>query len=150
MDSREFSLKLRLREGYEMTADFGMEGVPEFLMDEPAPLGAGHGPNAARVLAAAVGNCLSASLLFCLQKAHIEVPDLETEVDARLVRNEKGRWRIASLGVRIKPHLGAGDDARLARCLDLFEDFCIVTESVRRGIDVDVAVEAQTPAGAMG
>lgn len=29
----------------------------------------------------------------------------------------------------------------MRRCLELFEGFCVVTQSVRRGIDVDVAVE---------
>ena len=38
-------------------------------MDEPEPMGENSGPNAGKVLAAAIGNCLTASLLFCLQKA---------------------------------------------------------------------------------
>jgi hypothetical protein len=29
----------------------------------------------------------------------------------------------------------------VSRCLGLFEDFCIVTESVRQGVRVDVEVE---------
>jgi len=29
----------------------------------------------------------------------------------------------------------------MQRCLELFEDFCVVTQSVRAGIAVDVAVE---------
>ena len=31
--------------------------------------------------------------------------------------------------------------SRVERCLELFEDFCVVTQSVRNGIEVDVAVE---------
>jgi hypothetical protein len=31
---------------------------------------------------------------------------------------------------------------RVAPCLDLFEDFCTVTESIRRGVEVRVAVKA--------
>jgi hypothetical protein len=34
----------------------------------------------------------------------------------------------------------------MRRCLELFEDFCVVTQSVRRGIDAEVAV---APRGAM-
>jgi hypothetical protein len=31
----------------------------------------------------------------------------------------------------------------MRRCLELFEDFCTVTQSVRGGIDVQVQVEPQ-------
>jgi hypothetical protein len=34
-----------------------------------------------------------------------------------------------------------GYRSRMARCLDLFESFCTVTESVRHGIDVSVKVQ---------
>ena len=33
------------------------------------------------------------------------------------------------------------DTPRLGRCENLFEDFCIVTQSVRRGIPVNVTVK---------
>lgn len=33
------------------------------------------------------------------------------------------------------------DGERIGRCLELFEDLCVVTQSVRTGIDVQVAVE---------
>jgi hypothetical protein len=37
----------------------------------------------------------------------------------------------------------------VGRCLDLFEDFCIVTESVRKGIDVQVKVVPSVPERSM-
>lgn len=141
MHPTEFSLRLTLAENYRMTVDFG-DGA-ELLMDEPPPLGEGTGPNASRVLAAAVGNCLSSSLLFCLRRARARVDGLETEVHGKLVRNERGRLRIGELKVRIAADLDPEERAKLDRCLDLFEDFCIVSASVRQGIPIDVEVDLE-------
>jgi len=33
------------------------------------------------------------------------------------------------------------DRERMNRCLEIFEDFCLVTQSVRKGIDVQVDVQ---------
>src|SRR5215471_17931238 len=64
MESTGFSVTLTLRDGYAFGADFEQDGIPELLFDEPRPLGAETGPTALLVLAAAVANCLAASLLF--------------------------------------------------------------------------------------
>ena len=72
----------------------GRARVPPLLLDEPEPLGDGDGPNAAKVLAAAVGNCLSASALYCLRRARIDVQSMRTTVSASLSRNEAGRLRV--------------------------------------------------------
>lgn len=114
-------------------------GQREALLDEPPPLGEGAGPNAARLVAAAVGNCLAASLLYCLQRARAEVGEVAVTVTGTLVRNEAGRLRIGSLSVELDPQLSDGA-AALERCLPLFEQFCVVTESVRAGIPVSVKV----------
>ena len=47
------------------------------------------------------------------------------------------------MDVVLRPSLEGGDASRMSRCLDLFEDFCVVTQSVREGIDVRVAVEPE-------
>jgi len=136
-----FALTLTLQDGYAFTVDFGHEGMPDLEVDEPPPLGAGRGPNAARLLAAAVGNCLGASLLYCLRRSKIEVHGLRTEVEGTFVRNERGRMRIGEIRVTLAPDVTPEQRERMGRCLELFEDFCIVTESVRHGIKVEVAVE---------
>ncbi len=135
-----FSLRLERVKDYEFKAHFDWDHLPPIILDEPEPLGHRRGPNPARLLAAAVGDCLSASLLFCLQKAKLEVKDVRTLVTGSLVRNEKGRLRIGRLDVQIKVELQDGQYDRLNRCLDLFEDYCIVTASVRKGIAVNVVV----------
>ncbi len=140
MDDRQFRVTLARRQAYEFLATFD-EDDQQLLLDEPAPLGGGHGPNAARVLGAAVGNCLAASLLFCLGKARVDVGDLGVTVDGTVTRNDAGRLRIAGLKVTLEPSVRPADRERLERCRDLFEDFCLVTQSVRSGLTVHVAVE---------
>lgn len=144
---------LELETGYRFRADFDDDNAPVYL-DEPAPLGEGSAPNASALLAAAVGNCLSASLLFCMRRAHVDVDGMRAEVVVNPARNPEGRLRIGSVDVVLHPEVRGGNEGRVARCLDLFEDYCVVTDSVRQGIDVTVAVEpvssgreADTPTG---
>jgi organic hydroperoxide reductase OsmC/OhrA len=142
----QFTVALSLRDGYAFNVEFEDGGGPPLIVDELPPLGEANGPNPARLLAAAVGSCLSASLLFCLRKSRIEVAQLRTTVDGSIERNERGRLRIGALRVRLEPDVTTEQRERMGRCLDLFQDFCIVTESVREGIDVDVEVASQLEA----
>jgi organic hydroperoxide reductase OsmC/OhrA len=126
--------------GLEFRVKFDWPDAGELLMDEPVPLGRQRGPNASRLLAAAVGNCLTASLLFCLQRGKVELGPVRTAVTGEISRNEKGRLRIGGLEVTIHLPVDASDRPRLERCLGLFEDYCVVTASVRQGIRVKVEV----------
>ena len=137
MSGMEFTLKLARQDGYRFSVDFDLSGVPDLQLDEPTPLGEGSGPNASRLLAAAVANCLSASLLFCLNKFKQDPHEVVAHVTGHMVRNEKGRLRVGGFDVEIR--LGATVE-RLAHCAEQFEDFCVVTDSVRQGIAVNVRV----------
>jgi uncharacterized OsmC-like protein len=145
-EDTELAVSLQLLDGYRFRVDFDEPGMPSLVMDEPAPLGEGSGPDAARLLAAAIGNCLSASALFCLRKARVPVSEMKTEVRASLVRNQAGRLRVGRVAVDVKPTLAAADRERIGRCLELFEDFCVVTQSVRDGLAVSVQVLPEVPA----
>ena len=57
----EFGLRIEQVDGYEFRVRFDKEHYPEMRLDEPAPLGHDRAPNPARILAAAIGNCLAAS-----------------------------------------------------------------------------------------
>ncbi len=139
-----FSFTMDLQDSYRFLVEFDQPGVAPLLLDEPEPLGEGAGPNASRVLAAAIANCLSASALYCLRRAHIEVQEMRTTVSGTFVRNEAGRLRIGSVSVDIEPVVAEEDQSRMRRCMELFEDFCVVTQSVRQGIDVDVSVHPRS------
>lgn len=142
-NDHDFTVALSLGADYAQTVDFGMPGVPLLVVDEPPPLGSGTGPNPARLLASAVGSCLAASLTFCMRKARLDVRGVRTTVRGTLVRNERGRLRIGGLHVRLEPLVPVEQHDRVPRCLDLFEEFCVVTASVRRGVPTTVEVEPQ-------
>jgi organic hydroperoxide reductase OsmC/OhrA len=57
-----------------------------------------------------------------------------------MVRNPEGRWRIKELNVDISPEVLENDSKKLERCIELFESFCIVSESVRQGIPINVKI----------
>jgi uncharacterized OsmC-like protein len=140
-ETREDHVELRFVRGYEFVATFkDQDGTDAVVFDEPPPLGEGSGPNAAAMLAAAVGDCLAASFVFCLRKVRLEPVDLTASVVAHIGRNAQGRFRVTGIDVELNPQLLEGDKDRERRCADLFQDFCMVTESVRRGIPVNVKV----------
>ena len=135
MPDMEFTLQLTRQKDYQFNVQFDLAGVPNLQLDEPPPLGTESGPNASRLVAAAVANCLSASLLFCLGKFKQDPQGVTAHVTGKMVRNEQGRLRIGGLAVEIR--LGQAVE-RLAHCAEQFEDFCVVTDSVRKGIPVSV------------
>jgi len=148
METRQFTLELAREGGYRFEVTFDQAGMPALHLDEAAPIGEGTGPNPARLLATSIGHCLASSLLFCLQKSRVEVEGLKVEVAGTIERNDAGRLRVASVHVRLLPGIAEADRERIGRCLGLFEDFCIVTQSVRNGLDVQVVVEPQVPVDA--
>jgi uncharacterized OsmC-like protein len=140
-DERGFQVSVAREEDFVFKVDFGLDGVGDLVMDEPDPLGGETGPNASKVLAAAIGNCLCASLLFCLQRSRVEVEGVEASVSGVLVRNEEGRWRIKEMNVEVTPEVDEGNAKQLERCVEIFEEFCIVSSSVRQGIPINVTVK---------
>jgi uncharacterized OsmC-like protein len=115
--------------------------APELLSDEAAPLGHERGPNPARLLLAGIANCLSASLLFALRKHGNAPGQLRATITAIPARNAQGRWRIPNVEATVHLPDANADYQHLERVLDTFEDFCLVTQSVREGIDVQVTVK---------
>jgi uncharacterized OsmC-like protein len=140
-EEKTFKVSMKREKDFVFKVDFGLENF-DFTMDEPAPIGGDTGPNASKVLAAAMGNCLTASLLFCLNKARAEVGELETKVEGKMRRNEKGRWRIAEINVELNPEIDMEKfGSQFDRCSKLFEDFCIVSKSIEEGIPINVEVK---------
>ena len=140
--SEQDTIRLHLEQdtAYGFRIRFDDAAIPELLSDEPPPLGEGRGPNPSALLLAGVANCLGASLLFALRKFKNAPGPITVEIKADKVRNDAGRWRIPKARVRILLADSAASFEHFERILGQFEQFCIVTQSVRDGIEVEVEV----------
>ena len=141
MSEKTIVTKLHFIEGYKFNVKSDLEYIPELIVDETKPEGEGTGPNPTRLLSTAVGHCMSSSLIYCLRKARIPIKNLNTTVKTNLYRNENGRLRIRSIDLQINLKVKEEDKNRINRCLTLFEDFCTVTQSIRKGIQVNVQIQ---------
>ena len=93
-----------------------------------------------QLLTAAVGNCLSASMLFALRKFK-QVPEpLACTVEADVGRNAEGRLRVLGLKATLTLGVPASAIEHLDRVLSGFESYCTVTQSVSPAIPVLVEV----------
>lgn len=136
----DVTVELVQQADYRFEARFDNPVLPTLVTDESPPLGRDAGPNPTRVLTVAVANCLSASLLFAMRKFKNDPGTLRTQATASLIRNEQNRLRVGQ--IRVDIHLGtaAAGLRSLDRVLAQFEDFCVVTQSVRAAFPVDVRV----------
>lgn len=125
---------------YAFRVEFHDSDLAPLLTDESPPLGQDQGPNPSRLLLTSVANCLAASLLFALRKFKNSPEPIRAEINATPARNEQGRWRIESAKATLHLPGNSADYKGLERVLAQFEDFCVVTQSVRQGIAVDVTV----------
>ncbi len=139
MSSESVTVRLAQRQDYQFDVQFG-PGVPTLRADEPAPLGQGQGPSPVQLLAAAVGSCLSDSLLFALRKYKQKPEPLQCEVTAEVGRNAEGRLRVLAMQATLTLGVPAEALEHLERVMGSFESFCTVTQSIAQGIPVRVQV----------
>lgn len=139
MSAESVTVRLAQRHDYQFEVRYGPD-VPAVVGDEPPPLGQGAGPSPIELLASAVGNCLSSSLLFALRKFKQKPEPLTAEVAVEVGRNAENRLRVLHLHARLTLGVPGATVEHLDRVLAQFEPFCTVTQSVAAGIPVSVEV----------
>ena len=139
-DDASIRLLLEQEGPYAFKVSFEGQGLEALHTDESPPLGGGTGPGPSDLLLAGVANCLSASMLFALRKFKNVPGPIRAEITGRKERNASGRWRIPRAEVTITLSDKAADLGNFERVMAQCEEFCIVTQSVREGIAVDVTV----------
>lgn len=125
---------------YAFKVSFEGTDIDPLFTDESPPLGEGRDPNPSALLLAGIANCLSASLLFALRKFKNAPGPIRAEIVGEKMRNAEGRWRIPRAHVSIQLSDTAEALEHLPRVIAQFEQFCVVTQSVREGIAVDVTI----------
>ncbi|MHB8308900.1 MAG: OsmC family protein [Metallibacterium sp.] len=138
--SDELRLHISQVGDYAFRIEFEGTQLQALLSDEPSPLGHDEGPNPSRLLLAAIGNCMAASLVFALRKFKNQPGPITASVRATPERNAEGRWRIARAEIELRLAEPGEHHAQLERILQQFENFCVVTQSVREGIAVAARV----------
>ena len=135
-----FRIELIQQSDYRFEAHFDDHDIPVLLTDERAPLGGNAGPSPVRLLAVAVANCLAASLLFAMRKFKSDPGPLRAVAAVHMVRNPEKRLRVGRIAVDLHLETAASAIPQLGRILGQFEEFCVVTQSVRLAFPVDVRV----------
>lgn len=139
-ETTSFGITVQQESDYVFRIQFDETPMPDLITDEPAPLGGGSGPNPSRLLAAAVANCMSASLLFAMRKYKNQPGPITTKAVTTMGRNEVGRMRVERIDAHVTLAERAEDHQHMERILAQFEAFCVVTESVRHGVEVGIKV----------
>lgn len=145
-DGDSVTLSITQVSDYEFRVRFDDTPAADLLTDESPPIGRNAGPSPTRLLGAAIGGCLSSSLLFALRKYKNTPGSIGASVRVDTVRNARGRLRVGRISADIRLPETAATYAQVERLLAQFEDFCTVTESVRAGVPVDVRVTDATGA----
>ena len=138
--SDQVSVTVTRQDKYRFLVDFGA-GLERAVADEPPPIGEGTGPSPPHFLAAAVANCLSASLVFAVAKFKGDPGAITTTATCQYGRNEHHRLRITGMSVAMTLGVAPDSLAHLDRALSEFEEFCTVSQSVRAGIPFTVTVK---------
>jgi len=142
-EEKEFTYEINMEklENYKFLVDFG-GSIPSLLMDETedVPGGEETGPTASMLMGAAVGNCLSASLVFCLSKKRVNLKNLKTKITLKRKRNDKGYWNISGIVVDLQPEIAEEDRERFDKCVEIFRNYCIVSNSIETGIPLTVNI----------
>lgn len=139
MTGKTIRVELSQRHDYRFDIAFGGD-APILTSDEPVPLGTGLGPSPVQILCAAVGNCLSDSLLFAFRKFKQEPEPIRCVVTAEVGRNADNRLRVLAMTAQIRMGVEAAALQQVEHVLAQFEEFCTVTQSVRQGIPITVEV----------
>jgi uncharacterized OsmC-like protein len=140
--SKELKSKVSLHQEEEMIfkCDLGNLRMGDLYIDESNKKNTDKiGPSPTKLLGLSVLGCLSASFSFCLQKKDLSLSGLEGKAEVTIARNEKSFWRVKKIDIELHPKIDTPKMRKRAdQCIEFFEKYCIISESLRTGFEVNV------------
>lgn len=127
LDGCRFAVSYRTRDG-------------ELLMEEPAPMGPGHGPEAVSAFVASATYCMASSLNYYLAKARVVPEELSAKGHVEMRLTEDMFRRIDRMDIDIHIVVTERERKRLVRALERFTRLCIITESIKGSFPINVRV----------
>jgi len=141
---RESRVKIGIKLEEEMTyrCDLGKMRMEDLFIDETHNKYSDKiGPTPSSLLALSVLSCLAASFTFCLKKKGFTLKELEGKAEVVIRRNEKGFWRVKAIDINIIPKIDDPNMLKRAdKCMKFFKQYCIISESLRAGMEVNVKI----------
>ncbi|MFX1572963.1 MAG: OsmC family protein [Promethearchaeota archaeon] len=142
--SKESRVKVGIKLEEEMTyrCDLGKIKMEDLFIDETHDTYTDKiGPHPSSLLALSVLGCLAASFTFCLKKKGFTLKELTGKAEVITRRNERGFWRVKAINIDIIPKIDNLNMRKRADiCMKFFEQYCIISESLRAGMEVNVNI----------
>jgi len=134
---------LNLSEGLHFTAS--ARHFTDIHIDEPESFhGQDNGPSAIEYFLMGVGGCTGSSFAYCLEKNSIAIKDLKIIVDGKMShRGNRMNLRLIKIDLEIKCSVENDDKNKLDMCINRFKEYCVLTESISKGIPLNFSFNIQ-------
>lgn len=112
-------------------------------IDEPETFhGTDLGPSSVEYILIGIGGCLGSTLAFCLKKYDIEIKELEINVNGTLSHSGPlKRLRLIKVDTDIFLSTKNTDKTKeIDECIMNFKEHCVVSNSIIKGLPIDVNV----------
>ncbi len=142
-DESSVLVGIKLEEEMTYKCDLGQIKMGDLFIDETHTKYSDKiGPNPSSLLALSVLSCLAASFTFCLKKKKLTLTELDGKAEVVIKRNEMGFWRVKKIDINMTPKI---EDPKMRKranqCKKFFEKYCIIAESLRDGIEVNLNLD---------
>lgn len=133
------TLQVTVRQLEDGTTSEGLVRTHRVLVDRPVEKGgADRGPLGGELLLLSLGGCFMSTLVAAAKARGLQPANLELTVRGEL-GGQPERFQAATVEVRL-PETPESDTETLRRCVAIAERSCIVTNTLKAAMPVDVRV----------